>query len=85
MAIKVEEEQCVALLDPMADTVLVSKEFLSNVNHNLVTENAIITLNTTNGSLKNVGFVASINLSSLDDPFHIQVKTLTSASSINRL
>ena len=66
----------------MADTVIVSKEFLAKVNHIVVTNNATITVNTTNRSLKNARFVASINVPSLDDLFPIDVKALTSPFSI---
>ena len=85
VTIKVGGKQCVALLDPAADTVIISKEFLSQVKHTISTNHAMITINTTNGSLKNTGLVASINVSSLDNSFSMEVKALTSPTAIIRL
>ena len=82
IAIKVEEQKCVALPDPTANTVIISEELISRIKHKVVTQSASITINTTNGSLTSPGLVASVHLSSIDDSFKIEVKTLTSPSSI---
>ena len=85
VTITVGKQQCVALLDPAADTVIISKEFLSTIHHDVSPNQAAITMNTTNGSTKNTGLVAKINVSSLDDSFCTEVKALISPSVIIQL